>query len=107
MRILFVLSTLMLCCPTIGIAAETSNLAFVMEYVRELGANENSRAQAEREIAEPGDKNAAMIRNSTRIVLGLTSQIGMLNGMSLRKPFDGLPSNVAEFYKPKSRRTMS
>jgi hypothetical protein len=73
----------------------------VTEYVRELGVNENSRAQAEREIAEPTDKNATMIRNSTRIVLELTSQIGMLKGMSLRKPFDGLPSQVAEFYNYK------
>jgi hypothetical protein len=101
MRTLFALFTLLLSCPAIGIAAETSNLAFVTEYVRELGANENSRAQAEREIAEPTDKNATMIRNSTRIVLELTSQIGMLKGISLGKPFDELPSHIAEFYRYK------
>jgi hypothetical protein len=73
----------------------------VTEYVRELGVNEDMRALAAREIAEPTDKNAAMIRGSTRIVLELTAQIGMLKGMNLNKPFDELPRNIAEFYDQK------
>ncbi len=78
-------------CPATTAAAETSRLEFVTEYIRELGANEEMRALAAREIAEPTDKYAAMIRGSTRIVLELTAQIGMLKGINLTKPFDDLP----------------
>ena len=101
MKSLPVLVALLLWYPPTASAAETSRLAFVTEYVRELGVNEDMRALAAREIAEPTDKNAAMIRGSTRIVLELTAQIGMLKGMNLNKPFDGLPRDIAEFYDQK------
>jgi hypothetical protein len=101
MRSLPVLFALLLWYPATASAAETSRLAFVTEYIRELGVNEDMRALTAREIAEPTDKNAAMIRGSTRIVLELTAQIGMLKGMNLNKPFDGLPRNIAEFYDQK------
>lgn len=101
MRSLPVLFALLLWYPATASAAETSRLAFVTEYVRELGVNEDMRALAAREIAEPTDKNAAIIRGSTRIVLELTAQIGILKGMNLNKPFDGLPRNIAEFYDQK------
>jgi hypothetical protein len=85
--------------PITAANAETSHLTFVSEYVRELLANERSRAVAEKEIAEQGsDKNPAIIRNSTRIVLELRSQIGTLNGMTLNPPFAELPGSVAQFY---------
>jgi len=102
MRFLLVLFALLLWNPVAGIAAETSRLYFVSEYIRELGANENNRAQAEREIAEPtADKNAAIIRGSTRIILELRSEISVLEGMSLNKPFDQLPKSIATFYSHK------
>ena len=85
-----------------GVAAETPHLAFVNEYVRELGVNEHMRELGEKDIGEQGaDKNAAMIRSSTRIVLELTSQIAMLDGMTLNPPFDKVPASIAAFYKQK------
>ena len=101
MRSLPALFALLLWYPATASAAETSRLAFVTEYVRELGVNEEIRALAAKEIAEPTDKNAAMIRGSTRIVLELTAQIGMLKGMNLNEPFDKLPGDIAEFYDQK------
>jgi hypothetical protein len=107
MRSLPVLFALLLWYPATASAAETSRLAFVTEYVRELGVNEDMRALAASDLdkiagkSEPTDKNAAMIRGSTRIVLELTAQIGILKGMNLNKPFDGLPRNIAEFYDQK------
>jgi hypothetical protein len=101
MRSLPVLLLLLVWCPATASAAATSRLAFVTEYVRELGVNEDMRALAAREIAEPTDKNAAMIRGSTRIVLELRAQVGMMKRMDLGKPFDGLPGNIAEFYSQK------
>jgi hypothetical protein len=85
-----------------GVAAETPHLAFVNEYVRELGVNEHMRELGEKDIGEQGaDKNAALIRSSTRIVLELTSQIAMLEGMTLNPPFDKVPAAIAAFYKQK------
>jgi hypothetical protein len=84
------------------VAAETSHLTFVNEYVRELGVNEHMRELGEKDIGEQGaDKNAAMIRSSTRIVLELTSQVAMLEGMTLNPPFDKVPASIAAFYKQK------
>jgi len=88
--------------PRAALAAETSHLEFVSEYIRELGADEDNRVQAVREIAEQnGDKNSAIIRGSTRIILELTSEISILKGMTLNKPFDQLPNSIAAFYSQK------
>jgi hypothetical protein len=100
---IFVLAALLLLLlPATRAAAETSRLAFVTEYVRELGVNENMRALAEHDMAEAGaDKNAAIIRSSTRIVLELSTQVSMLKGMTLDAPFDTLPASIAKFYEYK------
>jgi hypothetical protein len=84
--------------------AETSHLAFVSEYVRELGENERTRALGEKEVGEQNadaDKYVAMIRGSTRIIMELRSQIRMLKNMTLNKPYDTLPASIAEFYSQK------
>lgn len=100
MRVVIALAVLVF--SATGLAAETSHLAFVSEYVREIGINEELRELAAKEMAEPSaDKNAAIIRSGTRIVLELTSQIAMLKSMSLNPPFDGLPASVATFYDQK------
>jgi hypothetical protein len=101
MRLLPVLITLLLWCPAIGTAAETSHLVFVSEYVRELGANESMREQSEKEVtAEPNGPTrfAAVIRSSTRITMELSSQISILKKMSLNDPFAELPTNIISFY---------
>jgi hypothetical protein len=102
MRFFLVLAAALIALPASRAAAETSHLAFVTEYVRELGVNEHMRELGEKDIGEPGaDKNAAMIRSSTRIILELTSQIGMLKSMTLNPPLDGVPSALASFYDQK------
>ena len=83
-------------------SAETDHLAFVSEYVRELGINEQLRELGEKELAEPNaNTSAVIIRHSTRIIYELTAQISMMRGMTLNKPFDDLPQTIAEFYEQK------
>ncbi|HXW25256.1 MAG TPA: hypothetical protein VEK73_10945 [Xanthobacteraceae bacterium] len=102
MKLLPFVLALLLWCPTPSVAAENPYLAFVSEYVRELGANEKMREQGERELAEPNaDQLAVSIRSSTRIVMELSAQIGILKGTTLNEPFDKLPQNIADFYKYK------
>ena len=65
MLIRFVLAALLpLAAPVLGLAAETSNLAFVTEYVRELGANEQLRALIDKENV---DKATFALRDSRRM----------------------------------------
>ena len=100
MRALIALAALLF--SATGLAAETSHLAFVSEYVREIGVNEELRELAAKELAEPGgDKNATMIRSGTRMVLELTSQIAVLKSMSLNPPFNDLPASIAALYEQK------
>jgi len=103
MLIRFVLAALLLlAAPVLGLAAETSNLAFVTEYVRELGANEQLRALAGKDVTEPGsDSNAAIIRSSTRIILELNAEIAVLKGMKLDEHFASVPEAIAAFYEKK------
>ena len=103
MLIRFVLATLLLmAAPVLGLAAETSHLAFVTEYVRELGANEQLRALAEKDVTEPGsDSNAAIIRSSTRNILELNAEIAALKEMKLDEHFASVPEAIAAFYEKK------
>jgi hypothetical protein len=88
--------------PAAAQAAETSRLEFVAEYIRELGANESMRELAARDIAETGtDKNSAMIRSSTRIILELNAQMTALEEIALDGQFVALPKNIADFYQQK------
>jgi hypothetical protein len=82
---------------------ETSHLAFVTEYIRELAATEDIRAAAEQEQkqATQDEMLPNAIHTSTRIQLELRSQIGMLKGMRLNPPFDAFIPDVMEFYKQK------
>lgn len=84
-------------------AQEAPNLAFVSEYIRELGVNERMRALGERELAEVGGNYqfAALIRSSTRIQLELGAQIQKLRGIHLKPPFEDLTTNITKFYNMK------
>ena len=83
---------------------ETSHLAFVTEYVRELAAIENIRASAEKEL-EQGTKDEALssgIHASTLLQLELRSQIAILRRMHLNSPqFDQLIPTITDFYEHK------
>src|SRR6266536_886823 len=84
-------------------AQEVPDLAFVSEYIRELGVNERMRALGERELTEVGGNNqlAALIRSSTRIQLELGAQIYKLSGIHLKPPFEDLAIKITKFYKMK------
>jgi hypothetical protein len=72
--------------PTCGAEKpETSHLAFVTEYVRELAAIEHIRAAAEQELKQGKESEAFSnaIHTSTLMQLELRSQIDMLKGMRL------------------------
>jgi hypothetical protein len=102
MRFLYLLIGLLAVLPTSEVAAETFRVAFVFEYVRELGLNERMRELGEKDLAEAGeDKSAAMIRSGTRIILELNSQIEMLKRFTLNPPFDGVQGAIAVAYQRK------
>lgn len=83
---------------------ETPHLAFVSEYIRELGAIEDVRASGEKELAQAKDDNERLsdaVHASTLIQLELQSQIGMLKAMKLNAPYDQLIPNITTFYGQK------
>jgi hypothetical protein len=82
---------------------ETSHLVFVSEYIRELSAIENIRASGEQELKQgtTSEVFSAGIHSSTLFQLELRSQIGMLKGMRLNRPFAELIPQITEFYKHK------
>lgn len=83
-------------------AQETSHLAFVSEYVREIGAIESIHTTAEQETKEKGSNPIFDgIRNSTRVQLELRTEIEMLSGMHLNPPFEDLIGNIIGIYKQK------
>jgi hypothetical protein len=60
------------------------------------------RALAEHDVAEVGsDKNAAIIRSSTRIILELNAQIAALKQMTLDRQFASVPGTIIAFYQNK------
>jgi len=79
-----------------------TSLAFVTEFVRELGATERIRSIGEQELKEKNaNPIAGSIRNSTRVQLELRSSIGMLSGMHLKPPVDFIPQSIIDLYKQK------
>ncbi|OGR31238.1 MAG: hypothetical protein A2139_07300 [Desulfobacca sp. RBG_16_60_12] len=85
-------------------AEETSHLAVVTEYVRELAANENTRANAERELNASNSssgKLSSAIHTSKLFQLELRSQINMLKSMHLDPPFDDIIPNIIASYEQK------
>jgi len=84
---------------------ETPHLEFVTEYIRELAAVERIRAAAEAEnIQDKKDGKlpfAGAVHTSTLFELELESQVKILQGMRLNKPFDFLIPNITAFYERK------
>ena len=80
----------------------TAPLDFAREYIREIITNEHMRELGEKDVNEQGaNRFMASIRASTRIILELRSQINVLNGMALAKPFDEVPAMIAKIYQHK------
>ena len=82
---------------------ETSHLAFVNEYVRELAAIEDIRAAGEQRLKEgaKGDNFSNLIYTGTRIQLELRAQIATLKGMRLNSPNEQLIPDLVAFYEQK------
>src|SRR5262245_1929947 len=99
-RVAFVLIVAVVLFPTGAFSQQAPNVAFVSEYVRELGANERDRELSEKEISvnDLNEKFTAMISASTRITLTLSSQMSSLPAMRLAKPYYELTNNLATFY---------
>ena len=75
---------------------------FVTEYVRELGAIENIRANAERESKDPtANTLAGCIRNAEKFQLELRSQIAVLRSFTLPSEFKDLIPSITRFYEYK------
>ena len=72
---------------------DTPHYDVVAEYIRELGANHKIQQTASKEYQDEKDKDNHIkkmmngIRNATRFTLELRSNIGVLKGMRLNKPF--------------------
>jgi hypothetical protein len=105
---LLLVSVLLLTFPVARVFAadgsETSHLAFVTEYVRELVATENLRASVAKEYAESkqSEKFTSAIHASTAIQLELRSQIAMLNGMhNSDSQFNDLIPIIVKLYEDK------
>jgi hypothetical protein len=103
-RIGILAATALLCCavtPQAG-AADTPHLAFVHEYIRELGELERIRAGAEVDLkAKGGNVLIDGIHWSTRIQLALRTNIGILGGVHFGHPFEDLVPQIVEFDKQK------
>ena len=84
---------------------ETPHLAFVSEYIRQLGEMERIRAQGDKELtaAREGKGNtlSSTIHTCTAIQLELRADIAMLKGMTLKPPLESVPDELARFYQQK------
>jgi hypothetical protein len=83
---------------------ETSHLAFVNEYIRELVTNEDLRANAERElkaITSASGNLSSSIHAFELMKLELQAQIRMLKSMHLNPPSDELIPGIISAYEQK------
>jgi hypothetical protein len=83
--------------------AQTDPIVFVHEYIRDIGATEHLRAQAEKELTEAGtERFAAMIHSGTLISLELRSEARVLKKMQLPPPNGNIPAQLAQLLEQKS-----
>jgi hypothetical protein len=81
---------------------ETSHLVFVTEYIRELSAIEDIRDSSQKEL-ESKDKQDTMgtflnaVHASTLFQLELGSQVRMLKGMRLNRPYEWIIPSIVTF----------
>jgi hypothetical protein len=82
---------------------ETSHLAFVKEYIRELTAVESLRASSQKQLDQSEDRQSfsKAIDSFTTVQLELRSQIAVLETMRLSAPFDDLIPRLISIYEEK------
>ena len=81
---------------------ETRHLDFVKEYVRELINNEDVKRTGLKELSADTtneERLSTEIYFSKSVQLELRSQVRMLKGMRLAKPFDAVISDLIAFYE--------
>ena len=100
------IASLLLLTATMTCYGESSRLAFVTEYIRELGeqADIERAFAAESKLANKDDALQMMmnnIRSSSRYVLEFNTDVGMLDQVKLDPPFETLAPNMIIIYKKK------
>jgi hypothetical protein len=81
---------------------ETPHLRFVKEFVRELISDEDLKTNGQKELSEAKtteEQISTGIYFSKSVQLELRSQIRMLRGMRLAKPFETLIPGLIDFYQ--------
>ena len=105
MVIFMLLLPLLVTCDADAEAKDTPHYDVVAEYIRSLGAIHRIQQTASKEFEDdkdnPTKKMMDAIRSGTRFKLELSSSIGALKRMTLKKPFDTLIPNTIFFYKKK------
>jgi hypothetical protein len=83
--------------PATSWASDT--YAFVNEYVRGLAAQENIRAEADRDMNKSQDHNlAGCVRSTEAFKLELSSDSELMRSFKLDGQFAQLPSQIADMY---------
>jgi hypothetical protein len=86
----------------VHVKPETSPIVFVKEYVRELISDEDLKTNGQKELSEAKtteEQISTGIYFSKSVQLDLRSQIRMLKGMRLAKPFETLIPDLIGFYQ--------
>jgi len=83
--------------------SETPHLEFVKLYIEQLGAIENIRDAAAKELTtDPATQRVAdCVHTMTQYQLELTTQVSAMRGVHLSKPLDQFPEGIAEFERQK------
>lgn len=85
--------------PALAQSAETPHLEFVKLYIQQLGAIEEIRDTAAKELVTDPDTQrfADCVHTMTQYQLELSTQISAMQGVHLSKRFDFLPRGIANF----------
>jgi hypothetical protein len=89
--------------PARAASYETPHLEFVKLYIEQLGAIEDIRDAAAKELQTDPDteKIADCVHTMMQYQLELSTQIVAMQDVHLNKPFDSLAENIVDFEKQK------
>ena len=89
--------------PARAESSETPHLAFVKLYIEQLGAIEDIRDAAAKELKTDPDTQriADCVHTMTQYQLELSTQIVTMQQLHLEKPFDSLAENIVDFQRQK------
>jgi len=89
--------------PALAESSETPHLEFVKLYIEQLGAIENIRDAAAKELTtDPATQRIAdCVHTMTQYQLELSTQISAMQGVHLNKPLESFPQGIADFEEQK------